>query len=184
MNLPILLAPLRRMLAMALSALTLAGCAGIDTEMYAKEQPALDLFRYFEGDVQAWGHFSDRSGKVVKRFSVDVRGTISGDVLTLDEQFRNSDGTRSQRTWTIRRTGPGRYQGSAPDVIGSAAGASSGNALHWNYVLSLPVDGRTWQVDMDDWMWLQEDGVMLNKTVMSKFGIRVGEVLLAFRRRG
>ena len=163
--------------------LFIAGCAGIDPQVYANEQPRLDLFRYFSGEVDAWGYFADRSGKVVKRFTVAIRGTVSGDALTLEEDFRYSDGSTSRRVWKIRREGDGRYSGSADDVIGIATGTTSGNALQWNYVLALPVDGRTWQVDFDDWMYLQDDAVMLNKSVMSKFGFRLGEVVLSFRRR-
>jgi len=77
----------------------------------------------------------------------------------------------------------GRYTGTAEDVIGIANGTTAGNALRWNYVLALPVDGRTWHVDFDDWMYLQDDAVMLNTSVMSKYGIRLGEVNLSFRKR-
>lgn len=170
--------------ALAIAALLLAGCSGIDPQTYAREQPALDLFRYFDGQVQAWGQFSDRSGQVVKRFTVAIRGTVAGDTLTLDEQFSYSDGSNSRRVWTIERTAPGRYQGRADDVVGLAQGVTAGNALQWRYVLALPVDGRVWEVDFDDWMYLQPDGVMLNKSVMTKFGLRLGEVLLAFRKPG
>jgi hypothetical protein len=38
-------------------------------------------------------------------------------------------------------------------------------------------------VDFDDWMYLMDDQVMLNRSVMSKFGVRLGEVTLSFRRR-
>ena len=173
-----------RLFTLVLLMAALGGCAGVDPQTYAQENPTLDLFRYFSGDVDAWGHFSDRSGKVVKRFTVAIRGTVAGDTLTLDERFSYSDGSKSQRVWTIRRTAPGQYTGTADDVIGSARGVTAGNALQWNYVLALPVDGRTWQVDFDDWMYLQDETMMLNKSVMSKFGIRLGEVLLAFRKRG
>ena len=37
------------------------------------------------------------------------------------------------------------------------------------------MDG-TWHVDMDDWMYLVDERVMLNRAVMSKFGVRLGEV--------
>jgi hypothetical protein len=36
---------------------------------------------------------------------------------------------------------------------------------------------------MDDWMYLMNDRVMLNKARMSKLGIDLGEVTLAFTRR-
>jgi hypothetical protein len=47
----------------------------------------------------------------------------------------------------------------------------------------LPVDGRTYEVQFDDWMYLMDERVMLNKAQMSKFGIRLGEVTLSFVKR-
>lgn len=160
-----------------------AGCTTLEPEAYRDERPALDLFRYFDGTLDAWGQFEDRSGKVVKRFVVLLRGTVQGDRLTLEEDFVYSDGTKERRVWTITRTGDGAYRGTAADVVGEADGRSAGNALHWRYTLALQVDGRTWHVQFDDWMFLHEGGVMLNRAVMSKFGIRLGEVFIAFRRR-
>lgn len=163
--------------------LLVAGCSSLDPEAYRDEQPRLDLFRYFEGDIDAWGQFQDRSGKVVKRFTVAIRGVVKGSTLTLAEDFSYSDGTKERRVWTIERTGPDTYRGTAGDVVGQAEGRTAGNALHWRYVLALPVDGRTWHVTFDDWMFLQDEHVLLNRAVMSKVGIRLGEVTLVFRRR-
>jgi hypothetical protein len=59
---------------------------------------------------------------------------------------------------------------------------AAGNTLNWRYTLRLPVDGREIEVQFDDWMVLVDDQVMLNKAAMSKFGIHLGEVTLAFRR--
>ena len=39
------------------------------------------------------------------------------------------------------------------------------------------------EVQFDDWMYLMTDTVMLNKAVMSKFGIRLGEVTLSFSKK-
>jgi len=161
----------------------LAGCSTLEPADYRDERPALDLFGYFDGTVDAWGQFADRSGKVVKRFTVLIRGTVRGDQLRLEEDFSYSDGTQERRVWTITRTGEGRFRGTAADVVGEAEGRSAGNALNWRYVLALPVDGRTWHVTLDDWMFLHEGGVLLNRAEMSKFGIRLGEVFIAFRRR-
>lgn len=166
------------------SLVVLAGCASIEPQDYRDERPALDLFRYFDGTVDAWGQFQDRSGKVVKRFKVLIRGTVRDGRLTLEEDFAYSDGTTERRVWTIEKTGEGRYRGTAGDVVGEAEGRSAGNALNWRYVLALEVDGRTWHVSFDDWMFLHEGGVLLNRAEMSKFGFRVGEVFIAFRKRG
>jgi hypothetical protein len=61
-------------------------------------------------------------------------------------------------------------------VVGVAQGQAAGNALNWRYTLLLPVDGKVYEMQFDDWMYLMDDRVMLNKAVMSKFGIRLGEV--------
>ena len=163
--------------------LLVSGCSSLGPETYRDEQPRLDLFQYFEGDIDAWGQVPDRSGTGVKRFTVAIRGVVKGGTLTLEEDFSYSDGTQDRRVWTIQRTGPGTYRGTAGDVVGQAEGRTAGNALNWRYVLALPVDGRIWHVDFDDWMFLQDERVLLNRAVMSKFGVRLGEVTLAFRRR-
>lgn len=164
-------------------ALGLAGCAGVPVDKYRAEQPRLDLAEYFNGTLDGWGMFQDRSGEVVKRFHVVIEARWQGDTGTLDERFSWSDGTTSRRVWTLVREGDGRYGGRADDVVGSAVGEAAGNALRWRYVLALPVDGKTWHVDFDDWMFLMDDKVMLNRSVMSKWGVRLGEVTLSFRKR-
>jgi hypothetical protein len=165
------------------SALLLGGCAAVDPASYAKEKPVLDLKTYFNGTVDAWGVFQDRSGKVVRRFTVTLKCTWDGDVGVLDEDFVYSDGTTQKRIWTIRKLPDGRYTGTAADVVGEAQGQAAGNALNWRYTLALPVDGKVYNVQFDDWMYLVDEKVMLNRAVMSKFGIRLGEVLLSFTKR-
>jgi hypothetical protein len=64
-----------------------------------------------------------------------------------------------------------------------ATGQTKGNAFQWQYTLALPVDGTVWQVQFDDWMYLMNDRVMLNKAAMSKLGVTLGEVTLSFSRR-
>jgi hypothetical protein len=170
-------------LLLAGSATLLGGCATPEVGDYAAEKPALDLQRYFNGTIDAWGLFTDRSGKVVKRFTVRMTCRWQGDEGVLDEDFTYSDGSKQRRVWRIRKLPEGRYVGRADDVVGEALGQARGNALRWNYTLALPVDGRTWHVQMDDWMYLMNDEVMLNKTVMSKFGVTLGEVTLTFVKK-
>ena len=170
-------------LACAVAALLLTSCASAPTPSdYARETPLLDLRSYFNGPLTAHGVFTDRAGKVVRRFTVRMTGTWSGDQGVLDEDFSYSDGTKERRVWRLTDHGQGRYSGRADDVVGEAVGQGAGNALNWRYTLALPVDGRVWHVQFDDWMYLMDGHVMLNKAVMSKFGITLGEVTLAFSK--
>ncbi|WP_424217946.1 DUF3833 domain-containing protein [Thauera humireducens] len=160
------------------------GCSSVEIDKYRSETPVLDLRQYFNGTLEAHGIFQDRSGEVVKRFTVIIDASWQGEVGTLDERFTYSDGSAQRRVWTITRTGEGRYVGRADDVVGEARGEEAGNALRWRYVLALPVDGKVYNVDFDDWMFLMDDRVMLNRSEMSKWGFRLGEVTLSFYKRG
>ena len=172
-----------RSLAAAFLALLLGACSSPGVERYRAERPALDLRTYLNGTIDAWGIFQDRSGEVKRRFHVLIEARWQGDVGTLDEHFTWSDGSRSRRLWTLTRQPDGRYVGRADDVLGEAIGEVAGNALRWRYVLALPVDARTWHVDLDDWMFLVDDKVMLNRSYMSKWGIALGEISLTFVKR-
>ena len=165
------------------AALLVGGCAGIAPPHYAAEKPALDLPSYFNGTIDGWGMFQKRSGEVVKRFHVVIDAKWQGDTGVLDEAFSWSDGSKTRRVWTLQRQPDGRYIGTAADVVGQAVGQVAGNALRWKYVLALDVDGKTWHVDFDDWMFLIDERVMLNRSLMSKWGFELGAVTLSFTKR-
>ncbi len=179
--------PKRMLLSLLLAGAALAvlgGCAGPQPSDYAAEQPALDLRRYFDGPVEAHGMFQDRGGAVVKRFTVRMEGRWEGEQGVLDEHSLYSDGTRERRVWRLTHHGNGRYTGRADDVVGEASGQVAGNAFRWAYTLRLPVDGKTYEVQFDDWMYLIDERVMRNRATMSKFGLRLGEVTLSFHKPG
>lgn len=161
----------------------MVSCTSVSVKEYKDEKPTLSLEKYLNGDLMAYGIFSDRSGKVVKRFHVKMKATWVNGVGTLDEDFDYSDGTKGKRVWTLRRVGENKYVGTAGDVIGEARGEVAGNAFHWTYVLDLPVGDTSYHVNFDDWMYLMDDEIMLNKSKMSKFGVYLGEVTLTFVKR-
>jgi hypothetical protein len=173
---------LRRIFALVActAALITGGCASQRIESFAGASPQLDLQKYFNGQLDAYGLFTDRSGAVVKRFSVVMRCNWVGDEGTFDESFTYSDGSTQKRIWHLQRMADGHFSGRADDVVGQAAGESAGNALHWSYTLLVPVDGSAWAMQFDDWMYLMSDKVMINRASMSKFGIRLGDVTLTF----
>ncbi len=173
----------RRALAAWAAVATLAGCSMQNIADYASEKPVLELRDYFNGTLDAYGVFTDRGGKVVKRFTVVMKASWQGDDGVLDEDFSYSDGATQKRIWRLKRLGNGSYTGRADDVVGTAHGQQNGNAFNWTYTMALPVDGEVYEVQFDDWMYLMTDRVMLNKAKMGKFGFRLGEVTLSFTKR-
>jgi len=173
-----------RLLLLLTLALSVASCGSVDVARYADQKPALDLAHFFSQPVKAWGMFQKRSGEVAKRFEVDIVSRREGNNLILDERFLYSDGTRQRRVWTLTPEDQGRWSGRADDVVGVAEGQVAGNTLHWRYRLNLPVDDSTYEMSMDDWMYLMDEDTLINRTSMSKFGVEVGQVTLFFRRQG
>ena len=167
-----------------LACMLLSSCMTPDVTHYQNLQPKLSLESYFVGTTDAWGMFQKRSGEVIKRFHVVIIGSKHDDKLILDERFSYDDGTTQQRVWTLTHFADGSWHGTAGDVVGEAIGQVSGNTLHWEYALLLPVDGSTYQMHFDDWMYLIDEKVMINRASMQKFGIEVGQVTLFFTKRG
>ncbi|MCO5144003.1 MAG: DUF3833 domain-containing protein [Oligoflexia bacterium] len=161
----------------------LSGCTTATISDYKNESPKLVLEDYLNGDLEAQGFFQDRSGLIVKRFKVKMHAVWEKNIGTLTEDFEYSDGTKSQRIWKLKKVKENSYTGTAEDVIGEASGEIAGNAFRWNYTLELSVGTKKYHVNFDDWMYLMDDSIMLNKSKMSKFGIYLGEVTLVFIKK-
>jgi len=151
-------------------------------EDFAGREPEFLIEEYFAGQTKAWGIFQDRFGTLRRQFEVDIEGTWDGNTLTLVEDFLYDDGETEQRIWRIKKLADHLYEGEADGVIGTAKGRAYGNALNWTYGFALVVGERAWNVTFDDWMFLQSDGVLINRAEVSKFGIKLGEVTIAFRK--
>jgi hypothetical protein len=162
----------------------LAGCAGRpgpDDPLLSDE--VLNLEAFFDGRTVAHGQFQDLFGTVRRRFVVTIDGDWDGRILTLDENFVYEDGTTENRRWTLAKTGPGSWEGTAPGVIGIAAGRERGDTFNWRYRIDLPVPDGTLRVDFDDWMWLLSDDRLLNIAYMRRAGVTIGQVVIFFEKR-
>lgn len=170
-----------KLLLLSLFTLVLTGCSAIDIERYNTNTPKLDLHEYFAGHTKGWGIVQDRKGVLTRQFTVEIEGTVSSDgSLTLEESFNWNDGEKSQRTWIINKDGEHKLTGNAGDIDGTADGVVYGNVLNWQYYLDIIVDGTSWNIKFDDWLFQVSDGILLNKASMHKFGLKVGEVTIVF----
>jgi hypothetical protein len=165
-----------------LALIMLSGCTSMEPADFSNTKPVLRIEKYFAGHTRAWGIFEDRFGNLRRQFVVDIQGNWDGENLILDEKFRYSDGETDQRIWSIKKIDEHRYEGTAADVIGVAAGEAHGNALNWNYDMDMKVGEGTLRVHFNDWMYLQPSGVLVNRARVSKFGIEIGEVSLFFQK--
>jgi hypothetical protein len=137
---------------------------------------------FFNNRIVAEGIVRSRSGKVSRYFTADIKASWDDQGGVLDEVFQWSDGEEQTRIWTFEKTGENEYRGTAGDVKKAATMRHEGNALHMTYVLNIPLEsGNTIAINMDDWMYQVSDGTIVNVTKMTKFGFRVGEVVLTMR---
>tara|TARA_X000000368_G_scaffold313440_1_gene251036 strand:- start:42 stop:566 length:525 start_codon:yes stop_codon:yes gene_type:complete len=159
----------------------LTGCANqMKPTDFENQKPRLIIEDYLSGDVKAWGILQNRSGKVTRQFSADLKGKWDGKNLILDEKFKWSDGEIQTRKWKIKKIDEHNYEGTAEDVAGIAKGYSYGPAFKFEYVLLVPVKGKEIKIKFDDWIFKQDDRVAINRAVMSKFGIKVAELTVMF----
>jgi len=161
----------------------LSGCSGNNLDYYKGTTPQADIKEYFNGPVKAWGIVQDRSGRVTRRFDVQMVGKWEGDIGTLTETFDYYDGETQKRVWTIKKLTDGSYEGTAADIIDKATGKTEGNAVRWNYVMDLPVGDTTYRIRFDDWMWVMNDGVLVNRSYLKKFGFTVAELTIFMQKQ-
>ena len=166
-----------------ISFIFITSCSNIQSmnpEDFKNRKPRLIIEEYLSGKVKAWGILQNRSGKVTRQFSADLDGKWDGKKLILNEKFYWSDGEIQNRQWQITKIDEHNYEGTAGDVVGKARGYSYGPAFKFEYVLLVPVKGREMKITFDDWIFMQDERVAINRAKMTKFGIKVAELTVIF----
>jgi hypothetical protein len=167
----------------------LAACTGKPSfDDPALSTRSLNLEEFFDGELVAHGQFQDVLGQVRRSFVVTIAGEWDGARLRLVEDFVYEDGSTEQRIWTLVKTGPDHWQGTAPGVIGTAFGQEQGDRFNWQYTIDLPIpaaDGTndSLRVTFDDWMWLLSDDRLLNLAYVKRYGFDIGTVTIMFERQ-
>ena len=177
----------RSLFVLGLVSVFIFGCASKTITIYEAEKPSFYLESFFNGKVEGWGIVLNRNNDVVKRFKVNVEGQFSADKTNgkLVEKFFWSDGKREKRVWNLKKTSDNEWGGTSDGVIGTAHGVASGNALQWSYRYNLILEDsllNKLSVDFDDWMFLVENNVLMNRAVFSKFGFKLGTVIITFKK--
>ena len=172
----------------ALTALLLSGlcaCSGrLPMARFADDPLSFDPIAFFTGHVASWGVLEDRSGAPTGRVLTDCVGEADGpDGLHMMQRLVLEDGSEQHRDWHMRRTGPRTYEATANDMVGTAVGEASGRVFHWRWVLATEPGNWLADVTLEQWMYLTDAGSMINRTVVTKFGVVVAGVTEQFAKQ-
>lgn len=188
-----------------ITALLLSACSSVDINTYQDNEPKLILNEFFNGDLTAHGIIKNRSGEVIRYFNVAMTGTWNDDgVGTLAEKFIFDDDSIEFRTWTFTPVTQAnseasylesrdfelrnlesshlerkiQYTAKADDTLAPSLIELEGNAFFMNYDLLINYQGDQIDVNIDDKMYLVNNNIIINESVMSKYGFEVGYITL------
>jgi len=142
----------------------------------------LDLRSYLRGPVKAAGLVLGRSGKLMMRYTIDMVGTLTGSRLILDEQCLYETGDIETRHWQMEFADDAAFTATAEGVVGHAVGWQRGHEAQMRYRYRIPRKSGSVVVSIVDRFFLMDDGTLLNRGRMSKFGITVGELYTSLRQ--
>ena len=160
----------------------LSACSPVSVEEYSANKPQLVAEEFFNGKLLAHGIVKDRGGLVIRYFSASIDASWRDGIGTLDESFVFDDGEQQTRVWTLKPTGDNSYVATAGDVIGEGKMKVAGNSVFLDYVLRVPYDGDSIDLRIDDRMYLVSERVLLNESIMTKWGFEVGSILLVIEK--
>ena len=165
-----------------LAAGLLASCSPpLPVSGFASSAPPFDPVAFFAGHTHSWGVLENRAGQPTGIVQTDCQGSPEGgDGLHMIQQLTLPDGTRQTRDWHMRRTAPHLFAATANDMVGTAQGEAQGRAFHWHWILATRPGDALRNVVMDQWMYGEANGSMVNRTTIRKLGVILIEVTEQF----
>lgn len=148
---------------------------------YAETGPSFDLRENLAGDILSEGIIYGPKGRMTSSFTALMRGEWDGDTGTLSEEFTYSSGVTQSRKWYLTLTSDTTFTAEADDIVGTGQGVISGSTIRLKYKIRLPESSGGHVLDAIDWMYLTDNGVIMNKSEMRKFGIKVAELVATMR---
>ena len=169
----------------ALLALAVSRFAGFRAQRpsdYAGSGPRFDPRIHLSGPILCEGVIYGPGGRVSSRFVADMEGCWNDASGVLTERFRYDSGTVQNREWRLSLGPDGAVRAEAEDVIGAGTGRADGPAMELRYRIRLPESAGGHVLDVVDWMYLMDNGTIINRSQFRKFGIKVAELVATMRR--
>ncbi len=169
-------------LCLALVVAPLAGCATVPAPDAAFRDAPLQIEKFLAGRTRAEGVFRNTITGAERKLTATLNGRWNGSTLVLAEDFVFADGARDRKTWRLTKLADGKWSGTREDVIGTATGVQDGKSFRLSYEADLTSQGSATIVRFEDVLTQTAPNVVLNRAVVSKFGVKVGEITLTIRR--
>ena len=170
---------MKNLLLVFITTILLTGCASMKIEDFNNTKPEFIPQEYFNGKLRAYGIVKDRSGKIIRSFKGEMIGSWDKNGIgTLDEFFVYDDGEEMKRVWTLKPTGEKKFIATADDIVGESPMIANGNTVMIDYLMRTPYKSSTIDLSVQDWLHLQDDGVIINHSKLKKFGFIVGEIVI------
>ena len=172
----------------AVSILAISGCGSRNIGQFADGAPSMAPPNWMAGTVDGYGVIVDRFGNVKSQFHAHEVGAWDAQTqsLTLAEHIvylQGSTDPPTDRIWHFTEITPGRWNGTASDIIGTARAEQQGNVWHLVFDQDLPINGHQIAVHIDDWRFREAEDVALDISTVSKFGVRLAVSNIAFIKR-
>lgn len=168
--------------ALALIARRLVGFGAQRPADYAGTTPGLDIRQHLNGPMLCEGVIYGPFGRVTSRFVAQMNGRWEGNRGILDEHFRYASGEVQHRQWRLALGNDGNIRAEADDLTQPGEGRQEGATVRLSYRIRLPEHAGGWVLDVTDWMYLCENGTILNRSQFRKFGIKVAELVATMRQ--
>lgn len=148
---------------------------------YDATGPSFSLKQHLSGEILSEGLIYGPTGRMTNSFVAKMVGEWDGDTGTLSEEFTYSNGTSQSRKWLLTIIDSESFTATAADIVGEAHGTISGSTIKMTYKIVLPKDAGGYTLNAIDWLYLTENGVIMNKSEMRMFGIKVAELIATMR---
>ncbi len=145
------------------------------------EGPPFDLRMCLNGKLMSEGVIFGPLGGVTSRFVAQMHGRWDDNNGILRERFRYESGMVQDRRWHLKLGDDGRIFPQADDIATSGHGRQCGNACQLKYRITLPQEVGGYQLDVVDWMYLLDNGTIMNRSQFRKFGFKVLELVAVIR---
>jgi hypothetical protein len=140
-----------------------------------------DLRQHLSGPILCEGVIYGPTGRVTSRFVADFDARWDGNKGIMTEEFRYDSGRTQSREWRLTLGNDGSIRAEADDLDGVGTGMQKGSAVQLNYRIRLPKEAGGHVLDTTDWMYLMENGSIMNRSQFRKFGFKVAELVATMR---